>query len=600
MKHRLHFLGSALAVAVMALAACQPVTMPTAEGTGQVSVVAEVTPIPQEEATGEATGAHSHEAGDHAHGEEAHSSEQAMTGDELILMDNLGDHHHAITTDNEMTQKYFDQGLILSYAFNHELAVASFKEALKYDANCAMCYWGIAWALGPNINLPMDNALVPDAWAALQKAQELAPNASPKEQAYITALAARYAPEPVDDRAPLDLAFADTMREVMNAYPEDLDAATIYAEALMDTIPWNYWDEEGQPREATIEILAALESVLERNPDHPAANHYYIHATEASDNPGLALASAERLETLVPGAGHLVHMPAHTYWRVGRYQDAYRINIQAHNADENTVGGTPDQGTFYSLAYYPHNIHFLFAAAQMLGNSSNAIDAASRLVSKIPEEAYRAVPPLEDFRPMLYYALVRFGKWEEILAEPAPTDNLQLATGMWHFARGMALLRTNELEEAQQALAEVQERAGRPEMATFGLPSFATAEQILKIASGILAGEIAAAQGDYDTAVAELEAAVAIQDSLPYIEPPSWYYPVRQTLGAVLLEAGRAEDAEAVYRTDLEQYPLNGWSLYGLTQALEAQGKNEEAAAVQAQFEEAWQYADVELTASGF
>jgi tetratricopeptide (TPR) repeat protein len=293
-------------------------------------------------------------------------------------------------------------------------------------------------------------------------------------------------------------------------------------------------------------------------------------------------------------------MPAHIYWRVGRYQDAYRINLSAHDADDHTVGGTPDKGTVYSMVYYPHNIHFLFAAAQMMGNGDNAIAAARDLVGSVPEDNYRAVPMLEDFRPMLYYALVRFGKWDEIMAEPAPAEDFQLSTGMWHFAQGMAQLRNGQMEEAQQALAEVQERAARPEMASFGLASFATAEQILKIASGILAGEIAAEQGDYDTAIAELEAAVAIQDSLPYIEPPAWYYPVRQTLGAVLLEAGRAEDAEAVYRKDLEQYRANGWSLFGLMSALDEQGKTDEAASVQEEFEAAWQYADVELTSSRF
>ncbi len=302
----------------------------------------------------------------------------------------------------------------------------------------------------------------------------------------------------------------------------------------------------------------------------------------------------------MPGAGHLVHMPAHTYWRVGRYADAYRVNITAHDADKHTVGGTPDQGTFYSLAYYPHNIHFLFAAAQMMGNSEDAMQAARELVGSLTDDTFRAIPMLEDFRPMYYYALVRFGHWDEILAEPAPAEDLQLSTGMWHFAQGMALLRTGQSEQAAQSLAVVREYAAKPEMASLGLLSFATAEQILQIASGILAGEMAAAQGDYDAAIAELQAAIAIQDALPYIEPPAWFYPVRQTLGAILLEAGRAQEAEAVYRKDLEQYRANGWSLFGLMTALEEQGKRDEAAAVTAEFEEAWQYADVELTSSRF
>ena len=583
MKNKWIVMAALLVLALALFVACQPI-MPVEQA------ATEATPVATEEATAEG---HTH-----ADGEE-HSHDMSAEG-ELHLMDNLGSHSHAITTDSDMAQGYFNQGLILSYAFNHELAVASFQEALKHDAECAMCYWGIAWALGPNINLPMDNAAVPNAWAALQMAQELAPNASEQDQAYIKALAARYVAEPVDDRAPLDLAFADAMREVAAMYPDDMDAATIFAEALMDTMPWNYWTPEGEPRAATVELLATLEHVLATNPDHPAANHYYIHATEASSNPDRALDSAQRLETLVPGAGHLVHMPAHTYWRVGRYQDAFRVNITAHAADNHTVGGTPDQGTFYSLAYYPHNIHFLFAASQMMGNSEDAIQAARDLVGSLSDDVYRAVPMLEDFRPMYYYSLVRFGHWDEIFAEPAPADDLQLSTGMWHFAQGMASLRSGQPEAAQAALVELQSYAAKPEMASLGLASFATAEQILKIASGILAGELAAAQGDYDTAVAELEAAVAIQDSLPYIEPPAWFYPVRQTLGAILLEAGRAEEAEAVYRKDLEQYRANGWSLFGLMTALETQGKSDEAATIKAEFEDAWQYADVELTSSRF
>lgn len=580
MKNRILIVSLLLTFVIVILVACQPVMVEP--------VAMEATPAAVEE--------------DHAHGEgEEHSHDATeMVDGKVPLMDNLGSHTHTISTANETAQKFFNQGLILAYGFNHELAIASFQEALMHDPECAMCYWGIAWALGPNINLPMDNALVPDAWAALQMAQELAPKATEKEQAYITALATRYAPEPVDDRAPLDLAFADAMREVVTAYPDDLDAAAIFAESLMDTIPWNYWTPEGEPREATVEILATLEHVLEVNPNHPAANHYYIHATEASTTPELALPSAQRLETLVPGAGHLVHMPAHTYWRVGQYADAYRVNIAAHSSDMNTVGGTPDQGTFYSLAYYPHNLHFLFAAAQMMGNSANTIQAANDLVASLPTDTYREIPMLEDFNPTHLYALVRFGKWDEVLAVAAPPEDLQLSVGMWHYAQGMAQLRTGDVNKAQEHLAAVQERAAMPEMTSQGLLSFATAEQILRIASGILAGEIAAAQGDMDTAVAELEAAVAIQDSLAYIEPPAWYYPTRQTLGAILLEAGRAEEAEAVYRADLEQYPANGWSLFGLASALEAQDKHDEAAQVQAEFEAAWQNADVELTSSRF
>ncbi len=295
------------------------------------------------------------------------------------LLDNLGDFHREITTGSEEAQAYFDQGLVLAYGFNHELAIQSFQEAIQHDPACAMCYWGVAWALGPNINLPMDPALNGQAWEALQQAQALAEDATPFEQAFITALAARYSEQAPESRADLDLAFAEAMGKVAEQYPDDADALSIYAEAMMDLMPWNFWTADGEPTEYTERILATLEAALAINPDHPAANHYYIHATEASKDPGRALASAKRLETLVPGAGHLVHMPAHTYWRTGRYADAVRINVHAAHTDETAAAGMPDPGmyNFYSVAYYPHNIHFESIAAGMMGDSQTAIDGGA-------------------------------------------------------------------------------------------------------------------------------------------------------------------------------------------------------------------------------
>jgi len=515
--------------------------------------------------------------------------------DDTPLLDNLGDHHRAITTDSQEAQAYFDQGLVLAYGFNHELAIQSFQAALTYDPECAMCYWGIAWALGPNINLPMDPALNGDAWAALQEALTLAENASPVEQAFIETLAARYSEEAPENRADLDLAFAEAMGEVAEQYPEDADALAIYAEALMDLTPWNFWTAEGEPTEYTERILTTLEAALAIDPNHPAANHYYIHATEASKDPGRALESAHRLETLVPGAGHLVHMPAHTYWRTGRYADAVRANQHAAHVDETTDGGTPDAGTynFYSVAYYPHNIHFESVAAGMMGDSQTAIDAARRLVAAIPEQAYLDLPFFEDFRPMPYQALVRFGRWEEMVDEPAPGEQLPFATAMWHYARGVALAKLGRVEEASDELAAVEEAKSNPAFEGLVMASFASAEQNLDMASAILSAAIASATGDSDEAISQLEAAVAIQDSLAYIEPPAWYFPIRHLLGAELLAADRAEEAEAVYRKDLEQYPDNGWSLFGLRQALEAQ-----TATLQEQFETAWSGSDIALTSS--
>ncbi|MCE7989811.1 MAG: hypothetical protein DYG89_52360, partial [Caldilinea sp. CFX5] len=382
----------------------------------------------------------------------------------------------------------------------------------------------------------------------------------------------------------------------------DVDAVTLFAEALMDLTPWNYWTKEGEETEYTAEILATLEAALALDPNHPGANHFYIHATEASTDPGRALPSAERLETLVPGAGHLRHMPAHTYWRVGMYSDATRVNEHAIHTDEHTVGGTPDDPThgFYALAYYPHNIHFLSTAAQMEGNSQVAIDAARKVVETIPDEAVTAVPPLQDFKTIAFFALVRFGKWADILQEAQPPADQQYTTGIWHWARGMAYAGTGDWEKAQAEYDAVMELAQSDAMKEFGLPSFSTGATNLELAGHILAAELAGAQGETDQQIAELEAAVAIQDNMAYIEPPAWYYPVRHLLGAALLAADRAAEAEAVYRKDLEQYPNNGWSLFGLMQSLEAQGKSADAEVAKKDFETVWQNADVTLTASRF
>jgi hypothetical protein len=526
----------------------------------------------------------------------------ALSDDTTVspLLGNLGDHSMPITTRSALAQKYFDEGLILSYGFNHAEAIRSFADAARLDPSCAMCQWGIAYALGPNINLPMDPAAAAPAVAAIQKAQALAKNASPREQAYIAAMAQRYSADPAADRVALDKAYAHHMRLLMQAYPDDLDAATLFAEALMDLAPWNYWTPEGQMTPYTYEILLTLESVMARNPNHPGANHFYIHATEASKTPERAIPSAERLETLVPGAGHLRHMPAHTYWRVGRYADAYRVNEVAASVDERTVGGTPDDPThgFYALAYYPHNLHFLFAAAQMEGRSAEALASARKTSTAIPEAVYAEIPPLEDWKPLPLFAMVRFGQWDAILAEPAPAPELRYSSGMWHWARGMALANSGQLEAAQAEYEQLTAIAADESLAGLFFGSFASAGQMLGMAAQLLASELAGAQGDSAAQVAALEAAVATQDGLAYIEPPAWHFPLRQYLGAALLEAGRASEAEAVYRADLEQYPQNGWSLFGLAQSLRAQGRDAEADEAQAAFEQAWQRADVTLTRS--
>jgi len=540
----------------------------------------------------------------HEHGARAGAQAPAAEGEVSPLLGNLGTHQHAITTQSELAQRYFDEGLILVFGFNHAEAIRSFRDAAKLDPTCAMCYWGIALAHGPHINAPMEDAAVPAAWAALERAVALAPNASPREQAYIQALRARYTPTPVADRAPLDRAYADAMREVVRQFPDDLDAATLFAEALMDLTPWEYWTPDGQPTQYTAEIVATLEGVLARAPDHPGANHYYIHAVEASQTPERALPSAQRLETLVPGAGHLVHMPAHIYWRVGRYQDAVRINLDAIRTDETyiRVGGVADRPThgLYVFGYYPHNIHFVFAGAQMSGQSALALEAARRLVDRVPDEVVRAVPPLEDFKPMPLFALVRFGRWDEVLREPEPPADLTYTRALWHWARGLAFVRQGQLERAGAEAAALA--ADQRVLAAQDTPlmSRSRASTMLELASNLLLGELAGARNQPAERIARLERAVAIQDGLPYIEPPAWFYPVRHTLGAALLQQGRAAEAEAVYRADLRQYPENGWALFGLAQALRAQGRLAEADEAQRRFEAAWEQADVRLTSSSF
>jgi tetratricopeptide (TPR) repeat protein len=514
------------------------------------------------------------------------------------LFDNLGDHHHRVTTRSKQAQRYFDQGLRLIYAFNHDEAIRSFKAAAHMDPSCAMAYWGIAYALGPNYNMPLDSAHHKAAYEAAQHAATLAPKVSAPEQAYIAAIAMRYSNDANADRTALDLAFADAMRQLARRYPTDLDAATLFAESMMDLRPWDLWTRDGQPQPGTVEIVETLEGVLKKDPNHPGANHYYIHAVEASPHPERALASAGRLRTLVPGAGHLVHMPSHVYMRVGRYPEATDANRRAVAVDERYIAAAKPDGV-YAMMYYPHNIHFLWAAASMEGRSAEAIAAARKVGDQLKPEMVRAMPATEFVVPTPLFALVRFGRWPAILQEPAPPDDLEYALGVWHYARGVAFVATGQLDDAakeQAALAALAEAMPADRIIGDNTP----AKALLQIATETLAGEWAARRGDADAAVRRLEAAVRLQDALPYTEPPPWYYPVRQSLGAVLLTAGRPAEAEGVYREDLRRNPENGWSLYGLTQSLRAQRKDTEAAKADVQFRQAWAHADVQLTASRF
>jgi tetratricopeptide (TPR) repeat protein len=512
------------------------------------------------------------------------------------LYDNLGTLHSPITTRNRLAQQYFDQGLRLVYAFNHEEAIRSFEEAARLDPKAAMPHWGTALALGPNINAPMDRDQERRAYEAVQKAKARASQASPRELAYIDALALRYSIASEADRKSLDRTYADAMRKLSQQYPEDSDAATLFAEALMDLRPWDFWTREGKPQPGTQEIVATLEHVLKRNPNHMGACHYYIHAVEASSQPERALSCARRLAGLAPGAGHLVHMPSHIYIRVGMYEEAVRHNMQAVMADRHYLEGRSLSG-IYPAAYYPHNIHFLWAVLMMQGRSEEAIRAAQDLVRTVPIETVRAVPELESFLPTPLFTLTRFGQWEEILQQPPPPSDLSYSLAIWHYARGLAFIAKGQLGRAEEALQTVKEIAQTisPERVV-GNNSGVT---LLRIASHVLAGQLEARSQRMDEAIRHIQEAVRLQDDLRYYEPPDWYYPVRESLGTLLLTADRPKEAEAVFREDLKRTPRNPWSLYGLSQSLRAQN-TAGATSVREEFQQAWSRADLEFRPERF
>ena len=517
------------------------------------------------------------------------------------LLEGMGDLHWPISTESELAQRYFDQALTLAYGFNHLEAERSFREAARLDDRCAICFWGAALVLGPNINDPIPT---PDremkAYETLGEAVARLEYASDKERALIEALKSRYQATPPEDRSPLDRAYADAMRSVAARYPDDLQIQTLFAEAMMDTMPWAYWTEEGEPKPLTKEVFATLELVLERDPLHPGANHFLIHAVE-QEHPERGVRAADNLRRKVPGAGHLVHMPSHIYIRVGRYHDGSIANEHAIEADDDYVSQCRAQG-IYPVAYVPHNHHFLWATTTMEGRSADSIAAARHTADHVIRGLMRdpQLVMLQHYSSIPYYALVRFGKWDEILEEPAPDADLLYPTAVWHYARGIAFVRLGKLGEAKKELEQVRTIAANPALEEMRLWGLNPTSSLAEIAAGVLQGELAAARGNVKTAVASLRKAIAIEDGLIYGEPPDWFYPARQNLGAILLEAGRAHAAEKVYREDLARFPDNGWSLFGLAQSLRAQGKTSEAEEVERQFEEAWKFADVEITASRF
>jgi tetratricopeptide (TPR) repeat protein len=512
------------------------------------------------------------------------------------LLTDLGTYSHTITTASPQAQQYFDQGLRLTYGFNHLEAQRAFREAARLDPACAMCYWGIALTYGSNYNDPTNPEREKGARDAAQMAVAASARATPAERAIIGALARRH--QPGGERAALDRAYADAMREAAHQFPADLEAGTFFADSMMNLRPWNLWTPDGQPQPGTPEIVATLERVLAANPDHPGALHLYIHAVEAGPDPAKAAAAADRLRGLLPGAGHLVHMPSHIYYRIGRYADAVAVNVDAASSDR-AYFKRGDPSPIYRMMYYPHNLDFIWLAASMEGRAAETVRAARDFAAAVPAELILQTSDMETVSAAPIVALARFGRWDEVFALPAPDEKLPYTRGVWHYARGLAQSAKGQSGAAQGELAALTRiRDGVPAERT--LAGFFKTREMLTLAAEVLAGELAARRGEADAAIRHLAEAVRIQDGHWFTEPPPWYFPVRQALGAVLLQAGRAGEAEAVYREDLRRNPENGWSLFGLAQSLRAQGKNSEAAAADARFRRAWARADVTLTASRF
>jgi tetratricopeptide (TPR) repeat protein len=503
------------------------------------------------------------------------------------LMTGFGDWRHPVSTKNSQAQAFFDQGLRLIYAFNHDEAARSFRQAAELDPKLAMAYWGIAEAVGPNYNDPASEDRFVQAHQAIEKAQSLTEGASESEQAYIAALARRFPADPKSDLHAAAEEYRDAMREVSKKFPDDLDAATLFAESGMTLHPWGLWHVDGSPEEGTEEIVATLESVIRREPNHLGAIHYYIHAVEASRSPERALAGANRLAQLAPAAGHIVHMPAHIYIRTGDYEAAVKTNQKAAQADQAYLAASGAQG-IYPMMYYSHNLHFIAMCAAMNGNYAESRRGAQMLAANVGPHVAE-MPALGGFMTVPLAVEVRFHKWNEILKTPQPDGSMQTATVFWHFARGMALAATGKVEEAEaehKIIAEAEEQT--PADATFQMPVNNKTKDILKIAEDVLGAKISRAKKDNDAAISQLREAVAVQDTLKYNEPEDWFYPVRESLGAALLMSGDQAGAEQVFREDLERNPRNPRSLFGLEQALKAQGRGYDATFVRRQFDESW------------
>ena len=522
-------------------------------------------------------------AGGQDHGAQTHGTGQPAE----TLMTGLGNLHHPVSTSNPQAQQFFDQGLRLIYAFNHDEAARSFQHAAELDPKLAMAYWGVAEAVGPNYNDPASEDRFRQAHDAIQKAVNLSAGAVPSEQAYINAMAKRFPADPKSDLRKSAEDYRDAMRELMQKYPDDLDAATLFAESGMNLHPWGLWHRDGTPVEGTNEIVKTLESVIKRDPNHLGAVHYYIHAVEASPAPERALAGANRLATLAPSAGHIVHMPAHVYIRTGDYDAAIRTNQAAAQADEAYIRASGAKGIYPGM-YYSHNLHFIAIAASMDGNFAEARRAASQLANHV-QPMLQDMPMLEGFMTIPTAVLLRFERWEDVLKIPQPEAKLKTATVFWHYARGMALAASGKADDAEKEhTVIVNAKNATPDDAIFAPPFNNKTKSILQIADDVLTAKIAMARHQTDAAIAALKDGVAVQDSLNYGEPPDWYFPVRESLGAALMISGDPAAAEKTFRDDLDRNPRNPRSLFGLQESLKRQGRAYDAGLVESQFRTAW------------
>ena len=504
------------------------------------------------------------------------------------LWDNLGATNYPVTTKSPQAQAYFDQGLKLAYGFNHAEARRAFRQAQKLDPTCAMCFWGEAWVLGPNINVPMMPEAHAPALAALKQAQALSGGASEKERALLQALAARYAEDPNADRAALDAAFADAMAALSDSYPDDLDLAAMAAEAAMDTQPWDYWQPGGhEPKLRGADILKRLEAVLAKNPSHPGAIHFYIHLVEASDRPERAEPYADKLAALMPGAGHIVHMPSHIYYRIGRYDDSLKVNAEAVKVDEAYLAQTGAVGV-YPLGYVSHNIHFVLVSAQLLGDKATVLDAAEKLDKWIDNETAAAVPIAQPMKAGPYFAWAQYGDPDKVLAMPEPNAAPPYIAAVWRYMRGVALAAKGDAAGAREEAKRIEAIENATDFSLYDA-WYIPARQVMQVARHVVLARAAQAEGDKNGAIDLFQAAAKVEDTIPYMEPPYWYYPVRQSLGAALLDVGRAEEAAEQFKLALDRAQKSAWALYGLKEAAKAAGDTAAEQEAGAAFEKSWQ-----------